>query len=159
VSAASEGPGRGSEFTVRLPVLRTGEIPEVPEAQKAEVSPTGRRILVVDDNRDAAESLQMLLELYGHEVRVAHDGEEALAAFAKDRPEVILLDIGLPRLDGFEVARRLRADGQNRDVLLVALTGYGKHEDRAHSREAGFDHHLVKPVEPTMLMSLLARPS
>lgn len=118
--------------------------------------PTSRRILVVDDNRDAAESLQMLLELYGHEVRVAHDGEEALAAFAKERPEVVLLDIGLPRLDGFEVARRLRADGQNRDILLVALTGYGKHEDRALSHEAGFDHHLV---EPTVLMGLLARAS
>jgi CheY-like chemotaxis protein len=148
VSAASDGPGCGSEFTVRLPILRIDEAPEAPAAQKVEPPPPGRRILVVDDNRDAAESLQMLLELYGHEVRVAHDGEEALAAFAKERPEVVLLDIGLPRLDGFEVARRLRADGQNRDVLLVALTGYGKH-----------DHHLVKPVEPAMLMSLLARPS
>jgi CheY-like chemotaxis protein len=115
-----------------------------------------RKILVVDDNRDAAESLQILLELSGHEVLLAYDGEEALAAVASHRPEVILLDIGLPKLDGFEVARRLRADESNRSLLLVALTGYGRAGDRALSHDAGFDHHLVKPVEPVTLISLLA---
>lgn len=161
VEASSDGPGHGSEFTVRLPVLRAGEAPE-PRAEsspKEGPAPAGRRILVVDDNLDGAESLSMLLELAGHEVHLAHDGEEALARFETVRPEVVLLDIGLPKLDGFEVARRLRGDGKNRDILLIALTGYGKEGDRALSREAGFDHHLVKPVEPSTLMDLLVRPA
>jgi signal transduction histidine kinase len=160
VEAFSEGPGLGSEFVVRLPVLRVGETLEAPVRSEPKMGPStvGRKILVVDDNQDAAESLEMLLELAGHEVQLAHDGEQALAVFESDRPEVVLLDIGLPKLDGFEVARRLRSNEKNRDILLVALTGYGKEGDRALSREAGFDHHLVKPVEPTTLMTLLARP-
>lgn len=161
VEASSEGPGRGSEFVVRLPVLRIGRALETPEqsSPKAGPAPAGRKVLVVDDNRDGAESLSMLLELAGHEVHLAHDGEEALSRFESVRPEVVLLDIGLPKLDGFEVARRLRGEGKNRDILLIALTGYGKEGDRSLSREAGFDHHLVKPVEPTVLMDLLARPA
>jgi len=159
VEAFSDGPGHGSEFIVRLPFLRIGKAPEAPEksAQATGPSTVRRKVLVVDDNRDGAESLQMLLELAGHEVRLAHDGEEALAKAESYRPEVILLDIGLPKLDGFEVARRLRADGKFRDILLIALTGYGKEGDRTLSQEAGFDHHLVKPVEPSVLMDLLVR--
>ena len=118
----------------------------------------GRKVLVVDDNVDSAESLSMLLELSGHEVYLAHDGEQALAEFELRRPDVVLLDIGLPKLDGFEVARRLRSDDRNRDLLLIALTGYGKDDDRNRGRDAGFNHHLVKPVEPETLMKLLAPP-
>ena len=139
-------------------------IPMTPPVHQPEGSPVseeraGRRVLIIEDHRDAAESLQMLLELAGHEVQIAHDGEEALSLFESARPEVVLLDIGLPKLDGFEVARRLRSGGKNREILLVALTGYGQEGDRALSRDAGFDHHLVKPVEPATLMGLLARPS
>ncbi|MBY0278075.1 response regulator, partial [Candidatus Binatia bacterium] len=116
-----------------------------------------RRILVVDDNRDAAESLALLLELRGHGTRVAHDGVEALAAAEEQRPGVIVLDLGLPRLDGVEVARRIRATPWGRDVLLIALTGWGQDDDRRRSTEAGFDHHLVKPVEEGALVALLDR--
>jgi CheY-like chemotaxis protein len=111
--------------------------------------------LVVDDNVDGAESLATLLKLLGHEVHVAHDGPAALLATADVRPEVVFLDIGLPGMDGYEVARRLRRPGRS-EALLVALTGYGQEEDRRRSREAGFDHHLVKPVDPAVLEDLLA---
>ena len=114
-----------------------------------------RRVLVVDDNVDGAESLATLLKLLGHEVHVAHDGPAALRATADVRPEVVFLDIGLPGMDGYEVARRIRRPGRT-EALLVALTGYGQEEDRRRSREAGFDHHLVKPVDPAVLEDLLA---
>lgn len=116
----------------------------------------GRTVLVVDDNQDFAESLARLLELAGHRVEVAYDGEEALAACARCRPEAVVLDIGLPRLDGYEVARRLRRDPAHQGVLLVAVSGYGKDEDRERGREAGFDHYLVKPADPGVLKAILA---
>ncbi len=115
------------------------------------------RILVVDDNRDAAESLQMLLQLAGHEVRVAYDGPQALDTFAAHRPDVVFLDIGLPRINGYEVARTIRAQAPGRATLLVALTGWGQEEDQHRAEQAGFDHHLVKPVEYEQLADLLAR--
>jgi CheY-like chemotaxis protein len=160
VAAFSDGPGRGSEIVVRLPVLRIERVADPQEKTMLEDTPvrSGRRVLVVDDNVDSAESLSMLLELSGHEVYMAHDGEQALAEFERRRPDAVLLDIGLPKLDGFEVARRLRSDGRNSDLLLIALTGYGKDDDRSRGRNAGFDHHLVKPVEPETLMKLLALP-
>jgi len=114
---------------------------------------TGRRILVVDDNHDSAESLALLLELQGHDVRTAFTGPAAIETASAFRPEIVLLDIGLPGMDGYEVARRLRADLGR--VRLIALTGYGRDEDRDRSREAGFDHHLVKPVDLEALKRML----
>jgi signal transduction histidine kinase/ActR/RegA family two-component response regulator len=176
VDASSEGPGRGSEFVVCLPVA---EAPADVAATRASGTTAaavatppadtiahggdggprdadgGRRILVVDDNRDAAESLAMLLELSGYATRVVHDGLAALTAAEEMRPDVILLDLGLPRLDGIEVARRLRASECGRNVLLIALTGWGQDDDRRKSSEAGFDHHLVKPVDHETLLALL----
>ena len=115
----------------------------------------GRRVLVADDNHDAADSLAMLLELGGHEVRVAHDGREALAIANAFRPEVALLDIAMPGMDGHEVARALRAEPWGRGVVLVALTGWGQHEDRHRALAAGFDHHLTEPVDPDVIERLL----
>jgi CheY-like chemotaxis protein/anti-sigma regulatory factor (Ser/Thr protein kinase) len=157
VRAHSDGPGRGSEFVVTLPVLADAPQPAAESSPAAAQAEAGgpRRILVVDDNVDGAESLATLLKLLGHEVHVAHDGPAALRATADVRPEVVFLDIGLPGMDGYEVARRLRRPGRT-EALLVALTGYGQEEDRRRSREAGFDHHLVKPVDPAVLEELLA---
>ena len=113
-----------------------------------------RRILVVDDNVDSAESLTVLLQVSGHDVCAAHSGDAALAAARDFRPDVVLLDIGMPGMDGHEVARRLREE--HRDLVLVAVTGYGLERDRLDSKQAGFDHHLVKPVDPETLRGLLA---
>jgi CheY-like chemotaxis protein len=118
-------------------------------------SSSPRRVLVVDDNLDAAEGLAMLLQLKGHEVATAYDGDGALESARRFSPEVVLLDIGLPRQDGFEVARRLREEFPDRGMLLVALTGYGQERDRLRAREAGFDHHLLKPVRLELLEQLL----
>ncbi|MEO6195138.1 MAG: response regulator [Thermoanaerobaculia bacterium] len=115
------------------------------------------RVLVVDDNEDSAESLAMLLELNGHDVRTAHDGPRALVVAGEHRPDFILLDIGMPGMNGFEVAARLRQQPETRDVLLIAMTGWGQEEDRRKSKEAGFDRHLVKPLNPKALDDLLAR--
>lgn len=114
-----------------------------------------RRILVVDDNEDAAESIALLLSMGGYEVRVELNGSAALAAFPEFQPDVVLLDIGLPEIDGYEVARRLRVEQNRRDLLLIALTGYGREEDARRSQEAGFDHHLVKPVDFPRLEALV----
>jgi CheY-like chemotaxis protein len=144
VSAASEGIGRGCTFSIRLP--RTA----APERAAADcVAPTApkRRILVVDDNSDVADSLAMLLRLEGHEVEVAYSAPGAFGAVQRMRPEVVFLDIGLPQMDGYEIARRLRADPAAKGVHLVALTGYGQERDRERAREAGFGAHLVKPAD------------
>ena len=117
---------------------------------------TGPRVLVVDDNRDAAESLGMLLGLLGAQVRVAHDGPTALAAFRDHGPSLVLLDLGMPGMDGYEVARRMRTERGGADVAIAALTGWGHDEDRSRTREAGFDHHLVKPADLDALQALLA---
>ena len=147
VTAASDGPGQGSEFTVRLPVV-TEPRPDAPASQNAEApSPeAGRRVLVADDNRDAAVSLADMLRLIGHEVALAHDGAEAVERAEAFRPDVILMDLGMPRLNGLDATRRIRAQPWGRDVAIVALTGWGQEGDRARSREAGCDRHLVKPV-------------
>jgi CheY-like chemotaxis protein len=156
VEARSGGPGRGSEFVVNLPRASTGRdagLARVPGRPATALAP--RRVLVVDDNRDAAESLGMLLGLLGAEVQVAFDGPQALAAFDAHEPQVVLLDIGMPEMDGFEVARRIRRRLTGRDVALIALTGWGQEKDRQRSRSAGFDHHLIKPVEVEVLQALL----
>ena len=116
-----------------------------------------KRVLVVDDNLDSAESLSLLLELMGHTVRTAHDGEEALAEADAFRPDLVLMDIGMPRMDGYEAARRLRQAPWAADTVLVALTGWGQDEDKRRSEEAGFDRHLIKPVDPTALEALLGQ--
>jgi PAS domain S-box-containing protein len=156
VEAHSEGLGRGSEFVIRLPTV--AEIPTpLPRETTAERLPTvRRRILVVDDNEDAAEWLATVLGLNGHETHVTHDGLEAVTTAERIRPDAVLLDIGLPRLDGYEVCRRIRAQSWGKDLLLVALTGWGQEEDRQKSRDAGFDTHLVKPVDDEALLKLLA---
>lgn len=158
VAVASEGLGRGSEFTARLPLLQAAEPPAetLREAPQAARPAAGQRVLVVDDNVDAAESLAMLLEMAGHQVRVAHDGPAAVAAARVHRPQLTVLDIGLPGMNGYEVARRLRADPATQGGTLVAVTGWGQQEDRRRSREAGFDHHRTKPVDPEEILRLLA---
>jgi CheY-like chemotaxis protein len=156
VSATSEGVDRGSEFVIRLPCLRPEESNGYQAAPSGLRQPTPpRRILVVDDSKDAAESLAMLLSLSGHHVAVAHDGVQALEMAAAERPEVILLDIGLPGMNGYEVCRRAREGGLT-DALIIAMTGYGQERDRQRSKDAGFDTHIVKPVELNHLMELLA---
>ena len=156
VEARSAGVGQGSEFIVRLPVLSgPPPLPREPSGVKP-VAAVPRRILVVDDNRDSADSLATLLRLTGHEVHIAHDGLEALERAAAFQPEVILLDIGLPRLNGYEVARRIREQQRHNAPTLVALTGWGQEEDRRRAKEAGFDAHLVKPVDFGALTKLLA---
>jgi CheY-like chemotaxis protein len=117
-----------------------------------------RRILLADDNRDAAETLAILLRLEGHEVELAHDGEAAMRFFEARRHDVALLDIGMPNANGYEVARQIRAQSQGKRVLLIAITGWAQDGDKVQSREAGFDHHLAKPIEPDALIRLLDRP-
>jgi signal transduction histidine kinase len=149
VDAYSAGPGRGSTFTVRLPCLASVSAePEVREPAKKERHAYAQRVLVVDDNVDAAESTAAYLRLEGHEVKTVNDGADALASVHVFAPQVIVLDIGLPGLDGYAVARRLRAEGGTRQTLLIALTGYGQKEDRDRAREAGFDYHFTKPADP-----------
>jgi PAS domain S-box-containing protein len=158
VDAHSEGEAQGSEFVVRLPVYVPAEGEEEPqEEEREEAVPAGLRILVADDNEDAATTLAMMLEILGHEVRTARDGEEAVEAAEVFRPEVILLDIGMPRLNGHEACRRIREEPWGQDALILALTGWGQEEDYRLSKEAGFDHHLVKPVEPGVLLEVLGR--
>jgi PAS domain S-box-containing protein len=155
VEALSDGPGKGSEFVVRLPLPApvANANSTVEDASDREVPP--RRILIVDDNHDACDSLAMLLRMFGHEVETAHDGIAAVHAAQEFHPEVILLDIGLPKLNGFDAARRIRAQRGGSRMVLVALTGWGQEEDRRNSREAGFDHHMTKPVEFRELQRLL----
>jgi CheY-like chemotaxis protein len=156
VQAFSAGVNQGSEFVVRLPAHEGAPaLPAVPQHEEARPSPS-RCVLVVDDNQDAADSLAMLLRLGGHEVHVFHDGPTAVAAAAAVKPQVALLDIGLPEMNGFELARRLRMHPALTEILLVAVTGYGQDQDLRRSREAGFDHHLVKPVDPTALEAIFA---
>ncbi len=161
VTACSDGPGRGSEFVIRLPlhmrrtrdIMQSGALPFT----GTHASRPRHRILLADDNRDALDSLAMLLQCDGHEVHTAADGAEALAVAARCRPNVVLLDIGMPKLDGYEVARRIRAEPWGKATVLIALTGWGQDEDRRRSREVGFDSHLVKPLDPERLSTMLSR--
>jgi CheY-like chemotaxis protein len=167
VTAHSDGPGRGSEFVIRLPLyirdglatdeqLNTLSALEQSMTNAEETTRTQRRILVADDNNDALESLATLLQLSGHEVYTAANGAIALESAEQHRPEVALLDIGMPKLDGYEVARRIRAQPWGAHITLVALTGWGQDSDRRRSQEAGFDSHLVKPLDLDKLTELLA---
>ena len=157
VHALSPGPGKGSEFVVRLPAVEI--VPRVASPLPARESrPSGQRglrVLVVDDNVDAADGLKMLLELDGEHVDAAYDGEAALRRARESRPQVVLLDVGMPGMDGYELARRLREAPETRDACIIAVTGWGQAEDRQKSKEAGFDLHLVKPIDPEALRRLL----
>ena len=159
IRAASGGVDQGSEFTVRLPLLDAEAdaraAGQVPDKRECTAAPVRRNILIADDNQDALESLALMLRMEGHEVHCASDGEEALALAGLRRPEIVVLDVGMPKLDGCEVARRIRAESWGRGAVLVALTGWGQEIDRRRSREAGFDMHLVKPVDPATLCDML----
>ena len=154
LEARSAGAGQGSEFIVRLPALASAPTAAA-GATESPKSLSARRILVVDDNVDSAVSLSMLLDLSGNETHVAHDGPAAVAAAQAWRPEIVLLDIGLPEMNGYDVCRRIRALPSGADAIVIALTGWGQEDDRRRSQEAGFDGHLVKPVDPETLMKLL----
>ena len=154
VEARSAGPGTGSEFIVNLPIRASGRVRTDPPSEIALLP--ARRVLVVDDNVDAAETLGELLTSLGAEVRIANSGASAIDIAGEFRPEAVLLDIGMPDMDGYEVARRLRAMPQFAKTLLIALTGWGQDQDRRHSRAAGFDHHVVKPPDLARLIKLIA---
>jgi CheY-like chemotaxis protein/two-component sensor histidine kinase len=169
VQAASEGLGKGSQFSIRLPVWKpvqpSVQEPASPEGNPARESgvagksvsaPRGRKVLVVDDNVTWAESLALLLSLEGHQSEVVHDGPTALQALRKFTYDVVFMDIGLPHMDGYEVARRLRHEPGLGQPMLIAITGYAEDEARRRSHEAGYDHHLVKPVDPEAILALLA---
>jgi len=157
ITASSPGRGQGATFTVRLPVLTS---PAPVEAAPVDGETAGiaaqRRILIVDDNRDSANSLATLLKIMGNETRTAYDGQAAVEAAGAFRPDVMLLDIGLPKLNGYEACRAIREAPWGRDIVLIAVTGWGQDEDRRRSRDAGFDHHFVKPVSPKELTQLLS---
>jgi len=155
IEAHSAGEGQGSEFIVRLPVLTSEEVAAQTGPDVASQSQPQRRVLVVDDNLDSADSLAMLMRLTGNKTYMAHDGVEAVEAVEKYRPEVVLLDIGLPGMDGHEVCRRVREQPWGKDIVVIALTGWGQEDDRRRSEEAGFDGHLVKPVDYDKLLELL----
>jgi two-component system CheB/CheR fusion protein len=161
VSAASAGLGHGSEFTIRLPRVSHDEVCAGGTAGEASPRVTDalrKRVLVVDDNVDAAESVAMILRLTGYDVRCTYDGVSALDAAKAYHPDVVVLDIGLPGISGYEVARRLRLDPEFEETPLVAVTGYGQDVDRRRSQSAGIDYHLTKPVDPATLQQLLAKP-
>lgn len=157
VTARSEGPGRGTELTVRIPALATETVARR-QPGVAETIPViePRRILVADDNRDAAESLALQLELAGHEVRTVHDGVEALSVAKNFKPHIVVLDLGMPRMDGYETARKMRRHSWGKSATLIALTGWGQQQDRQRTTEVGFDAHLVKPVSESQLFQALA---
>jgi CheY-like chemotaxis protein len=156
VSARSRGVGKGSTFEIRLPLADRAVEPAQPAPA---ASAAAKRVLVVDDNEDAATTLAMILSIDGHEVQTVFSARDALASVREFVPDVVLLDIGLPELDGYEVARRIRSDPSVGSVKLVALTGYGQAEDKQRARAAGFDDHLVKPVEMRALYDTLAVPA
>lgn len=157
IEARSKGPDKGSEFVVRLPLLIQPPHRPLPRSDGPRAKALSDcRILVVDDNKDSADSLRMLLRLKGNEIRTAHDGLEAVEVAERFHPELVLLDIGLPKLNGYEVARHIRQQPWGRNVILAALTGWGQDEDRRRSQEAGFNFHIVKPVDLAALERLLA---
>jgi CheY-like chemotaxis protein/anti-sigma regulatory factor (Ser/Thr protein kinase) len=159
VRAESEGLGHGSEFTVALPAANPARDAGAGSRESARLSPMPAldlSVLVVDDNRDVAESTAVLLRLAGCDTHVVYDGDEALRAMARVRPDAVLLDIGLPRMNGYQVAERIRAEPDYRRTLIVAVSGYGQEEHRLQSQRSGFDYHIVKPIDPPLLTGLLA---
>ncbi len=156
ITAASEGEGRGSRFVVRLPLVHASRLKRAARSAALPGNCALHRILVVDDNRDAADTLGALLEMLGAEAHVVYDGKSALAAIDAFHPNVVVLDLGMPEMDGFEVARRIRARPDSNATALIALTGWGQEKDRHRTKAAGFNHHLVKPVDPNAMQAVLA---
>jgi CheY-like chemotaxis protein len=159
VEARSEGNGKGSEFVVHLPVLMEQPTPPIAQEHRdnGKAKSIARRILVVDDNRDSADSLAMLLRLTGNEVQTAYDGIVGVEAAERFKPQVVLFDIGMPKLNGYDACRRIRREAWGKSLVLIAMTGWGQDEDRRRTLEAGFDAHMVKPVDPTALDRLIAK--
>jgi signal transduction histidine kinase len=155
VEARSDGPGKGSEFVVRLPVAADRAAPGRASRDGEPAPKSALRILIADDNRDGADSLSDMLQIMGNDTRTAYDGEAAVAAAAEFRPDVVLLDIGMPKLNGHDACRRMREQPWGADLVLIALTGWGQEEDVRRSHDAGFDRHMVKPVDPVALMQQL----
>jgi signal transduction histidine kinase/DNA-binding response OmpR family regulator len=157
VSVRSEGRNRGSEFTVRLPAAETAKVPasEAIETPATQPSPAGLRVLVVDDNRDVADSTASIMRMNGCDVHVAYDGKDALESVQRLRPDAVLLDIGLPAIDGYLVAEHIRAQPENGRTMIVAVSGYGQEQDRVRSKSVGFDYHVVKPIDPNVLAGLV----
>ena len=154
ITVRSEGLHQGSEFGVRLPIVQRSF--EETTTDRISKAPMGmRRILVVDDLRDSADSLATLLMTWGHEVRAVYDGTTALTAAREFLPQIIILDVGMPGLTGLEVCRRIRSNGWGKSMAIVALTGWGQPEDRRRTREAGFDHHLIKPADAAAIEELI----
>jgi len=157
IEAKSDGPGRGSEFVVRLPVDVEASRPQAADKQEEPAAPkSSLRILIVDDNKDGADSLAMVLKMMGNDTRTAYDGKEGVELAGEFRPEVVLFDIGMPKLNGYEACRLIRKQPWGRKVIVIAVTGWGQEDDRQRSHDAGFDHHMVKPVDPQVLMKMLA---
>jgi CheY-like chemotaxis protein len=157
VEARSEGPGRGAEFTIRLPILEeTQAVADPPDVPSETAGQCQRRVLIVDDNIDAVRVLSIVVKKMGNEVCVAYDGVEAIAAAEQFLPEVVLLDLGMPRLDGYGAARHIRQQPWGQEMTLIALTGWGQETDKQRTKAAGFDHHLVKPADPMELRRLLS---
>ena len=163
VAAHSDGLNQGSEFIVRLPLQRARQPSSEPDASEPPHAPApasapaaARRVLVADDNRDGADIMALLLHQYGYDVSVAHNGPDALATAARNKPEIVILDIGMPGMSGYEVAQRIRAESWGRQILLIALTGWGQEDDKRQAFDAGFDHHLIKPIDPDALEALMA---
>jgi PAS domain S-box-containing protein len=156
IEARSEGLGKGSEFLVRLPIAAAMPVPEPVQKRAGREAVTSRRVLVADDNPDNAESLAMLLRLNGHEVETALDGIQTIEAAQRFRPDVVLLDIGMPRLDGYGACRQIRAQPWGKAIAIYALTGWGQDDDHRKSREAGFNGHLVKPVQPSEILEVVS---
>jgi CheY-like chemotaxis protein len=160
VTAASAGPGKGSEFVLRLPLAAAPQetVASSEPLSTAAADAVAQRVLVVDDNADLAASTAALLDLWGHEVSVVHNGRYVVGTALAFRPAVVLLDIGLPGMDGFEVARQIRATAELADVRLIAITGYGQEHDIERARDVGFDAHLIKPVQPDALKAIIENP-
>jgi CheY-like chemotaxis protein/two-component sensor histidine kinase len=156
VSVKSQGRNQGTSFVVRLPLATLEQTQEEPRVEQNKYEQVKLRVLVVDDNRDGAASLAMFLSILGNDTRTAHDGLDAVELAEAFRRDAMFLDFGLPRLNGYDACRRIRSQPWGKDMMIVAATGWGQDEDRLRTAEAGFDHHLVKPIEPTVLQELLA---
>jgi CheY-like chemotaxis protein len=155
IEVKSSGAGQGSEFMVRIPLRNLDAFPHIAAAEPEFKPSVRRRILIADDNRAAAESLAMLLQMEGHDVQVTYDGQQALDTFSAMQPEIALLDIGMPKVNGYEVARQMRHGANGRSLTLIAVTGWGQDSDRAKATAAGFNYHFTKPVEVDRLTELL----